>query len=460
MEFVLHIPSARYNEACWAADVIFRQFLGMEVCCVKSNTCEYRLEHAERILYISNAFFEKANDTWLMDESLPDVSKITWDDSVKLFTGDVVDKSVPILFGKHGFYIDDNGNGHLGLDIIGTAFFMLSRYEELIIKDKDDHHRFPAKASLSYKLRILSRPIVDEYVEVLWHAMRRVWSDIQRKERIGSVVVTCDVDEPYDCASRSFLGTLKRTAGDIVKRKSVVSAVSRVKHSLDISRKDYRMDPQYTFSWYMDACEKEGRKATFYFIAGHTSKKMDGCYQLEEPRILQLLKQIHLRGHKLGVHTSYNSYHSEKEIINEKDNMQKAYSLAGIDSDVEGNRQHYLRWDASITADLLNNAGFLYDTTGSYADIPGFRYGTSHPFNMWGWKDNAPLKLQQRPLVLMEGTVISERYMGMGYSESTIELMSKYKKSAMKYGGDFVMLWHNNHFNNDQDKEYFLELLK
>ena len=52
---------------------------------------------------------------------------------------------------------------------------MLSRYEEAVLLDRDDHDRFPATASIAYKTGFLDRPIIDEYVEILWVAMKRVW---------------------------------------------------------------------------------------------------------------------------------------------------------------------------------------------------------------------------------------------------------------------------------------------
>ena len=43
---------------------------------------------------------------------------------------------------------------------------MLSRYEELITKDRDQHNRFPATASVAFKAGFLDRPIVSEYLEI------------------------------------------------------------------------------------------------------------------------------------------------------------------------------------------------------------------------------------------------------------------------------------------------------
>lgn len=44
-----------------------------------------------------------------------------------------------------------------------------------------DHDRFPATASLAYRAGFLDRPQIDEYLEILWAAMRRLWPGLQRK---------------------------------------------------------------------------------------------------------------------------------------------------------------------------------------------------------------------------------------------------------------------------------------
>ena len=129
---------------------------------------------------------------------------------------------------------------------------------------------------------------------------------------------------------------------------------------------------------------------------------------------------------------------------------------AGADAGVPGNRQHYLRWDAGQTPDHLEHAGFTYDSSGSFADNPGFRYGTTRPFPMWSWTRQAPLKLRQHPLILMEGSVIS--YLKLGYSAEAFDLMRILKKAALKYG-DFTMLWHNSTLSTPEDVGLFKEIL-
>jgi len=107
----------------------------------------------------------------------------------------------------------------------------------------------------------------------------------------------------------------------------------------------------------------------------------------------------------------------------------------------------------------LASAGLKYDTSGSFADRPGFRYGTARPFPMWDWQANRPLALRQRPLILMECSVIADRYMGLGYSPEAWDVMTRLKERALMFGGDFTFLWHNSHLMNPEDWAFFEGLM-
>ena len=103
----------------------------------------------------------------------------------------------------------------------------------------------------------------------------------------------------------------------------------------------------------------------------------------------------------------------------------------------------------------MDSAGFEYDTTGGYADRAGFRFGTSKEFSMWGWMSRKGLSLRQRPLIVMECSIISASYMGLGYSQDAAFLMKRLKERSLARGGNFSLLWHNSHLSNKEDRVMF-----
>lgn len=392
--------------------------------------------------------------------SLPSQTLIRWNCRELASDIPLVNPVLPIIYGdaQPAIRLEEQCI-NLPIDIFGSAFFMLSRYEEAVLSDRDRHDRFPATASIAYKAGFLDRPIIDEYVEILWAAMKRVWPNLERKTRQGRVQVSCDVDQPFDCRVRHLRRLVRRMGGDLLVRRDIKLALTRIRDHLASRRGDFRHDPYYTFDWYLDACEKAGRRAGFYFIADHSAGTMDGCYAIDESDIIELIRHIGQRGHELGVHGSYNTYRDATQIDRERRRMIAACRKAGVDDSVSGNRQHYLRWDTRQTPDHLEAAGFAYDTTGSFADRPGFRYGTARSFPMWSWQTNAPLRIRQRPLILMECSVIANRYLGLGYTQEAMDRMLTLKQRALAHGGDFTLLWHNSHLTTAEDRAFFQELI-
>ncbi|MDT8406582.1 MAG: hypothetical protein RQ715_04970 [Methylococcales bacterium] len=102
----------------------------------------------------------------------------------------------------------------------------------------------------------------------------------------------------------------------------------------------------------------------------------------------------------------------------------------------------------------------LYDSTLCYADRPGFRCGTSREYPMYDLQERRPLALRQRPLIVMECSVIADRYMGLGYSDEALALMLHLKNRALQFGGEFTLLWHNSHLANHRDRFFYETLIQ
>jgi hypothetical protein len=131
----------------------------------------------------------------------------------------------------------------------------------------------------------------------------------------------------------------------------------------------------------------------------------------------------------------------------------------GIPGAAVGNRQHFLRWDAGENPDHLQSAGFEYDSTGSHADVPGFRFGTARPFRMWSWQENKSIRLEQRPLIVMENTVIEHDYLGLGCGEKALQTMLELRNRTLEQGGDFTFLWHNSSLTTPEERDLYEKLL-
>lgn len=460
----IKIPDLLQHEQRYALDILLGEFLGLEF--EVETYDQYVIEitsagdsgrSSAKKLTLDASFFLKSAQAWLKPVSMPSLPLASWSPAQMGINACLAEPNVPVLYGQPGIVRNDI-HFHLNLDIFGSAFFMLSRYEELIIKDRDAHDRFPAWASVAYKAVFLERPLVDEYLEILWQCLVELWPSLERKSLKSQIFVSCDVDQPYDCTVENLPKLIKTCAGDFFKRKSLLEMMRRINRYIFNKLRIYTFDRNYTFDWYMDVCEKAGLKAVFYFIP--TSKEsQNGCYEITDKKIINLMKKIDARGHEIGVHGSYQTYRDREKIVQQKRLVEQALDFADIRQKIKGNRQHYLRWDSAVTADLLDAAGFEYDSTGGYADMACFRYGTSKEFSMWGWKGQRKLKLKQRPLIVMECSVLSEMYMDLGCGAKAAEFMGRLQLSSLARGGNFTLLWHNSSLEKPQEKVLFEKLL-
>ncbi len=418
------------------------------------------LESAGKCITLPNIIFGLNNDQKKAAyDKLSNSLLQHWDNITDQLSSKKLPRSIPVIMGKAGFRIKDENNAFINLDIFGSAFFMLSRVEEHNSLEYDTHGRFPAKASLAYRNNFLLRPIIDEYTEVLWQILKRMLPSISRKRRQFEKHISCDVDVPYSPYTQKASKACKKAFGDIIKRKNIFMAANSIGNYFCSQIGIYDFDPVNTFNWIMDNNEAANNSVLFYFLVSITGSNFVDTYSLEEVRIKNLMKDIHNRGHLIGLHGSYSASEDQNLLNLEYEKLATIMSQLDIKQDLTESRQHYLRWKPDKTPAIMDSSGVLFDSTLGYADHIGFRCGTCHEFSMFDLEKYKPMKIKQRPLIIMEGSIISNEYMGFGYSDKTINSMIKLKDECKKFAGQFTLLWHNSEFINPLSKDYYLELI-
>ncbi|WP_171407465.1 polysaccharide deacetylase family protein [Acinetobacter sp. 2JN-4] len=341
--------------------------------------------------------------------------------------------------------VDLHVNGAtINYDILGLTYWMLNRLEEIGRVDLDNHERFSAKASHAWKHNYLDRPIVDEWLEILKQVIQRVWPNLKVKEHQFQLNVTHDVDRPARFGFATPVNLVKSILGDVIKRKDFSSLLLGPYIRFNTNSELHSKDPFNTFEWIMDISEQNNIKSSFYFICGNTDPKKDADYTLEHPAIQQLLLNIHARGHKIGLHPSYNCYTNPQALMGEFTNLKKICKSLGIQQDVWGGRMHFLRWKHPETMLYWNECGLSYDSTLGYADCAGFRAGSCHEYTAFDPVNHKVLNLKIKPLIVMECTVLHDRYMAI--DENPLEVFLELKEKCQKVNGSFTLLWHNSEF--------------
>ena len=175
-------------------------------------------------------------------------------------------------------------------------------------------------------------------------------------------------------------------------------------------------------------------------------------------KIKKLLKNIHEEKHEIGIHPGYDTFKSDflfKQSVNE---FKKILISLNIPINYLGGRQHYLRYDVSKTPHLWDNNGLDYDSSIAYSSMTGFKSGVCYEYRMYDLVNRKPLKLKQRPLIVMDYPIIHDE--SLGYSEASLNRYLYFKEVCKKFNGDFTLLWHNSFFIHESDRKFYLEIIR
>lgn len=414
-------------------DVIFGEFLGLDYTIeFKENAPEWKveLENGGKIIIEDHFFSKFQNDLeYLKINNIPNFIKYQSKDNNPF----ILENDIPIIYGEDKLIIDRNSKAIVcGIDIFASSFFMLTRWEEYVNKKRDNHNRFPASESLAYKFGFLNRPLVNEYVEMLWNMIKFLGFMGKRKEKKFSLVLTHDVDSARKY-SKITTGA-REIVGDLLKRKNIGSAYKNITTKLGVYF-GLRKDPYDTFEYLMDISEKYNTKSYFFLHSSNSSK-----YDINNDKHLKkVAEKIIRRGHFLGYHPSYDAYNNPEIFKRDKEKIEKLINLK-----LTFGRQHFLRFEVPITLQIWEDNNMEWDSTLSYADKEGFRCGVCYPFSVFNFLTRKKLKLKERPLIVMEGSLVNYQKLSPQEAyENIVDLARKVKK----YKGEFVILWHNSSFH-------------
>ncbi len=467
VQLELQAPARRRPELAWVCDQVLLRWLGLRwrFADPPAPTDTLTLSVVDggkslgRVVW-PDVFFRHADAHWLQPHSLPRPPLARWPLADATLARRIGEPSLAQWFGdgRHDCAADEV---RLPIDISGSVFFMLSRYEEAVHgAARDGHGRYPGHASLAQRAGLLQRPLVDEWVELLWWALSRLAPGLQRRARHASTWVSADVDAPFAPAGYGLHQALRQTASHLVNDRSARLAARALAHGVASRFGVQRFDAFDTFDWMFEVNARAGQRITFFFLALQQPASRDALYTLDQPRIAALLRRMVERGHAVGLHGSYASVDDADLQSAELDRLRRAALHAGAAADaVVGGRQHYLRWRPEHSARQLDALGLHWDATLGYADAPGFRCGTSHRFAMFDLAGRRTLRLLQRPLVLMEASVTAAAYLGLGHGDAAAALMHGLRARCRRFDGEFSLLWHNSNLAEPAARALYVSLL-
>lgn len=351
-------------------------------------------------------------------------------------------------------------------DIITPSFILLSRAEENRTLERDVHDRFPFKGSLADKYHFVHVPLVDEYAMLLrkW-ILERIELNVTIEPRKPQFIPTHDIDHLFrfkGCwqAFKSIVGR------DLLINKSIPDAKRSYEEFLRF-RQDKSQDP-YVQAIYelVDQSVKHNLKSVFFFKS-LLQQEYDCTYSVEDVIVKNCIDYILKNGMQVGLHGSYDSYDDVQRLGLEKQRLENV-----IGQPVTSCRQHYLRFSLQPdlgdffpekdkiqkirrehfnTVQVWQENGVSDDYTLGFAEQPGFRCGTCHPYPLYDLNNDCPTTVMEHPLIVMDGSLFD--YQKLTIDQSNV-LIDKLRKRCVAVEGDFVLLWHNHLLSRNYVEKY------
>ena len=322
------------------------------------------------------------------------------------------------------FQTDDQST--IPFDIFAASFYLVSRYEENLPFQQDEHGRFEARQSLAYNSNFLQDPIIDQWAYMLGEVMAEYYPGFQPGTRTFRYISTIDIDNAY---AFLFKG-ISRTLGATLRSLFNLNIEDNIRRYQTLAGK---RDPYDTYDIFFDIHQKYGIKPLWFFLVGN-SGKFDDNVSVDKTAYQNLIRSISER-FDVGIHTSYKAFRNY-ELLNRE--IKKLEAI--IDRDVKKSRQHYLKIHFNETYRNLIKTGIHEDYTMGYASDIGFRAGTCTPFPYYDLHSEEETELILFPFQIMDITL--NQYKGYNITEA-ISMVEDLIEKVKQVNGTFVSIWHN-----------------
>jgi hypothetical protein len=333
---------------------------------------------------------------------------------------------LPIVFANNGYTIP--------FDVFSAIFYFLSRYEEYLPFTPDKHQRFPATESVLFKLNLLERPIVDEWVFCIGEILKHKGVKIQRDAY--KFLPTYDIDIAWSYKNKG----IKRTIGAYLKDATEINFSAIAERTSVLC--GTKQDPYFSFE-FTDKLHRElDLKPLYFVLAAKKNGTFDKHILPTQKNMKSLIKRISSQ-YPVGIHPSYET-NSKPELFGEE----KCILEKIINTEISISRQHYIKFSLPTTYRKLIEIGINKDYSMGYGTHLGFRAGTSKPFLWYDLAEEMQTGLQIIPFSFMDTTAHYELKLSV---ENAFERLELLQKRLQQIDGLLTTIFHNFSLGTDSE---------
>jgi hypothetical protein len=381
----------------------------------------YRLtENREEFLSFDNAKICYANeeiDGGLHFKPHPLLSeKVIADQNIKVTKWN----DLPVFFQVEGVSV-------WPFDPFALSFYLITRYEEYLPFEPDEHGRFRPELSLACREGFLQVPLVDAIVYELKNLLNERFPEESIPGQPFRFIPSFDIDIAYahsgkgwPRAAASWLKLLLKA--DFRQIKERISTLS-----------GKMADPYDNFRLHLDLAAKYGLPVMYFVLMGDFGR-YDRNSSYRSRKFRNLLSGLSKRA-EMGLHPSYQSFLHPQIFKKEKQRLENI-----IQKPVTKSRFHFLRVKFPESFRILLSENIKDDYSLGYSSMNGFRASTCTSFYFYDLEREEKTDLRMHPFIFMDSAMIDHLNITPG---AAIAEINHLLKQVEIHGGEAIGIWHN-----------------
>jgi hypothetical protein len=312
-------------------------------------------------------------------------------------------------------------------DPFAMAFYLVSRYEEYLPFEPDEHGRFRPESSLAFRENFLRIPLVDAIAHELKKLIEEKYPAINLPGKPLRFIPSFDIDIAFAHLGKGW----GRAAAAWIKLlvnadfKQVIERISTLTGKVK--------DPYDNFYLHKELAEKYGHRLMYFVLLGNFGK-YDRNTSYKSLRFRNLLSELSLTA-EIGLHPSYRSHLDSGKFDKEKSRLGDMVNMPVMKS-----RFHFLRVKFPESFRLLISQGITDDYSLGYSTVNGFRASTCTTFQFYDLEKEEITSLRLHPFIFMDSAMIDHLKLT---PKDAISEISGLVDQVNKFGGEAIGIWHN-----------------
>ena len=318
-------------------------------------------------------------------------------------------------------------------DLFASAFYLLSRYDEVLTTQTDAHGRIRARDTTMMKYKMADSPVVDVYAYTVKRYLRDRYPALVFRQRNFRYHCTVDVDMAFKYVGKSFFRQIGGFFRSLMNLNfNEIDEARQVRNGL-------LHDPYNTFGYISEVAERYAFPLSYFWLLGEYSG-YDKNIPVSNPEFRKKIHQISSR-YDSHIHLSYRASKQEGRIPQEIKLLEDI-----IGKPVRKNRFHYLRFRLPESYQQLLKYKIQEDYSMGYSTQVGFRAGTCTPFYYFDLSKNEVTRLKVVPFAYMDAAM---QYHIKYLPDQALRKMMKMVDAVREVDGPLCVVWHNNSLSEE-----------